>query len=411
MSEFLRLISVDRVLRTLALTVKTLVTSEAVNTSEALSRITAGDIYSPEDLPSFVRSTMDGYAVRASDTYGANEGQPVYLNVIGEIPMGQIVTKAIKKGEALKVHTGGMIPLGADSVLMIENTQQTTGSLIEVIKSVALEENIIKIGSDVRAGDLVIPAGHLLRPQDIGGLMALGKTRIDVFARPRVNIISTGDEIVPPEKLPLNGQVRDINTYTLSSLAIQSGAIPASYGIVADDFEALSRTAKMGFDDGEVLLISAGSSISTRDITAKVIASLGNSEMMIHGVSIKPGKPTIIAVVNGKPVFGVPGNPVSAMVVFDLFIRPAIYRVGGCRKIPVSPTISARITHNIPSTPGREDYIPVELKWEGDGYSANPIFGESNMISTMIKANGIAKIPRDKHGLAAGEVVDVRLFQ
>jgi molybdopterin molybdotransferase len=271
-------------------------------------------------------------------------------------------------------------------------------------------ENTLNIGDDIKTGEILFSAGHLLRAQDTGGLMALGITRVEVFLPPKVSIISAGDEVVSPEKVPAPGQVRDINTYTISGLVKQAGAIPLTYGVIPDDAAVLKKIAQAGMAESEILVISSGSSISTRDMTAGVIASLGKPGVLVHGVSLRPGKPTILAVVEGKPVFGLPGNPVSAMVVFDLFVRPAIYKVGGCSTTPPLPAVTARLTHNIPSTTGREDYVPVKLALEKGEYRATPVFGESNLITTMIKADGIAKIPLDKHGLNTGEMVGVRLF-
>jgi molybdopterin molybdotransferase len=353
---------------------------------------------------------MDGYAVRARDTYGASAGLPAYLKVVGEMPMGRSSTQAVNQGEAIKVHTGGMIADGADAVVMVENTQFVAGGTVEVSRPLAPGENILKVGDDIKIGGVLFPSGHLLRPQDIGGLMALGITKTRVFARPRVCVISAGDEVVSPDETPAAGQVRDINTYTLSALSRQAGAIAVSYGLVRDDLAALNTAARAAISEAEVVVISSGSSISTRDITSRVISSLGDPGVLVHGVSLRPGKPTILAVVGGKPVFGLPGNPVSAMIVFDLFVRPAIYRVGGCSQPPPLPTIMAKLTHNVPSATGREDYVAVKISLQGGGHLASPIFGESNLITTLIRADGMAKIPLDKNGVSAGETVSVRLF-
>ncbi len=410
MSEFLKLVTPDEALARLNPLLKTLVNIESVETTEALGRITAQDIASSENLPAFLRSTMDGYAVRASDTYGASEGLPAYLKVVGEMPMGRSSGITIKHGEVVKVHTGGMIAEGADAVVMVENTQQADDVTIEVSRPLAPGENILNIGDDMKQGEQLFPRGHYLKPQDIGSLMALGITRIPVFRRPKVGIISAGDEVIPPDKIPSPGQVRDINTYTIGSLVKQAGAEARSYGVIRDDKTELLAKATAGIRENEILVISSGSSVSTRDITAAVISSLGSPGVLVHGVSLRPGKPTILAVVDDKPVFGLPGNPVSAMVVFDLFVRPTIYRVGGCLQSPLPPVIIATLTHNIPSTTGREDYVPVFLVYSGNRYQATPLFGESNLINTLVRADGLAKIPLDKHGLTAGEPVLVRTF-
>ncbi len=362
MSEFLKLVTPEEALARLNPYLKTLVNVESIDTTKALNRITAEEINSPENLPGFSRSTMDGYAVRASDTYGASEGLPAYLKIIGEMPMGHSSDISVRRGEAVKVHTGGMVAEGADAVVMVENTQKADDVTIEVSRPLAPGENILNIGDDIKYREILFHQGHVLKPQDIGGLMALGITRISVFIRPKVGIISAGDEVVSPENIPNPGQVRDINTYSIGSLIKQAGAVPKSYGVIRDDKDELFKQASAGIQENEILVISSGSSVSTRDITANVIASLGKPGVLIHGVSLRPGKPTILAIVDGKPVFGLPGNPVSAMVVFDLFVRPTIYRVGGCLQPPIQPVVMAKLTQNIPSTTGREDYVPVILE-------------------------------------------------
>jgi len=326
------------------------------------------------------------------------------------MPMGKHPEILLRKGEVVKVHTGGALAAGADAVIMIENTQQVDKETIEVSRPLAPGENILRVGDDIKTGDSLFTSGHVLRPQDIGALMALGIVQVEVFLLPRVAIISAGDEVVAPEESPEAGQIRDINTYTISNLARQAGAIPIPYGIIKDDAIALSQAVKNAASVAEIVVISSGSSVSTRDMTAGVISSLGKPGVIVHGVSLRPGKPTILAVVGDKPVFGLPGNPVSAMVVFDLFVRPTIYRVGGCDKPPQVPTITARLTRNIPSTTGREDYVPVTLEMIDGQYLATPIFGESNLITTLVRADGMARIPLDKHGLIEGETVNVRLF-
>ena len=238
----------------------------------------------------------------------------------------------------------------------------------------------------------------------------MGITEIVVSQQVRVALISTGDELVSPEMEPGSGQVRDINTYTLSALTLGAGAIPLLLGIVEDDYQALRATAERGVREADIVVISAGSSVSTRDMTAQVIDSLGKPGILVHGVSLKPGKPTILAVVDHKPVFGLPGNPASAMATFDLFVAPAIYRLGGCNKPPIQSRIQARLVRNLPSAPGREDYVPVRLEERDGVWWADPVFGKSNLISTLVEADGIAQVPLNKSGLAAGDMITVRLF-
>lgn len=379
-------------------------------TTEALGRVLAEDIVAPENLPYFSRSSMDGYAVRASDTHGASESLPAFLKVTGEIVMGREADINISPGEAVLVHTGGQLAGGADAVVMLENTRQVEDYAIEVFHPVAWGENVLKIGEDVSRGDTLLTKGRIVRPQDIGGLLALGITQIEVFQKIRIALISTGDELVTPGSKLMAGQIRDTNTYTLSCLSVRAGGIPVSLGIVVDNYQSLREAAEKAKKEADLVVISAGSSVSNRDITAKVIESLGEPGILVHGVSIKPGKPTIIACVDGIPFFGLPGNPVSAMVTFMLFVTPAIYRLSGCRDLPRNDSLQARLNRNIPSATGREDYVPVSIE-ERDGERwAEPIFGKSNFISTMTKADGLAKVPLDKAGIQAGELITVRMF-
>ncbi len=382
---------------------------ERVATAEALGRILAKDISAPENLPAFPRSSMDGYSVRAEDTHGASDSLPAYLRVIGEVAMGREPEITLSSGEAALAHTGGGLAGGANAVVILENTREVDASSIEVFRPVAIGENILQIGEDVLEGEKVFARGHLIRPHDIGGLLALGIAEVEVFKRIRVTLISTGDELVPPGSKPKQGQVRNINAYTLASLTLKAGGIPYLVGIVPDDYQALREAAEKGMQEADIVVVTAGSSVGTRDMTAQVIDSLGKPGILVHGVSIKPGKPTIIASVDQKPFFGLPGNPVSAMLTFNLFVVPTIYRLSGCDE-PPKHRLQARLTHNIPSAPGREDYIPVRIEERNGELWAEPIFGKSNLISTLIKADGTAQLELDKTGLRAGEMVTVIMF-
>ena len=387
------------------------VASETVKTNLAIGRVTAGPIYSSDNLPTFPRSTMDGYAVIASDTYGSTESIPTYINLIGEIPMGQPSDLILTRGNIAKVHTGSMLPEGSDAVVMVENTQIVDAQTIEIVRPVAPGENILQVGDDIAKGQIILPEGHLMRAQDIGGLMGLGITELNVYGRPKVVIISSGDELIPPNKDLTRGKIRDINTYSLAALTLQSAAIPLTTPIIGDSFEELLDAARKSILEADMLVISAGSSVSTRDLTSAVISNLGDPGILVHGISIKPGKPTILASIEGKPVVGLPGNPVSALVIFDIFCIPSIYMLSGCSTPPDKPNVDARITHNLASIPGREDYIPVKLRTEGEILLADPIFGESNLITTVMKADGLIKIPLDKSGIYQGEIVNAKMFR
>jgi len=384
---------------------------DVVPTSEALGRVTSEDVVSPEDLPAFARSTMDGYSVRSRDTFGASEGLPAYLGLVGEVPMGRTAEVELGVGQAATAYTGGMLAHGADAVVMVERTQTLDETSIEVLRAVAPGENVVQVGEDVRKGDLILSKGSVIRPQDIGGMLALGVTRVSVNRKPIVGIISTGDELVPPDERVGTGQIRDINSYTISALVEQSGGKPKRIALVSDDFEAQRQSAVEGLSTCDALVFSAGSSVSSRDLTADVLDSLGKPGVVVHGISIKPGKPTVVGAVNGKPLFGLPGNPVSAMVVFDLLVRPTICHLSGCKTEPPQSTKQATLSRDIPSIAGREDYVPVRLVHSSHGITeAIPVFGKSNLIYTLVRSDGMVKIPLDQSGLYAGEVVDVRLY-
>jgi molybdopterin molybdotransferase len=353
---------------------------------------------------------VDGFAVRAADTFGASQTLPAYLELAGEVKMGAGSSIVLNTGRAAVVHTGGMIPSGADAVVMLEDTQSSAENEIEVLKPVAVGQNVLKTGEDVQVGDEVLQAGVELRPQEVGGLAGLGLTHINVVQRPHVGILSTGDEVVPPEAEPLPGQVRDINSYTLAALTARLGGSPILHGIIPDRYPELLAAARKSHTEDDVIIITAGSSVSERDMTARVISELGEPGVLVHGVSIKPGKPTILAVAEGKPIIGLPGNPVSALVIAGLFLPPVMRHLMGVAADLGRPMTYAKMSINIASETGREDYLPVRLKLEPDGLLAEPVFGRSNLIFTLVRADGLVRIPPESTGLAAGSEVQVELF-
>jgi molybdopterin molybdotransferase len=383
--------------------------TEQIATAGGLDRVLAEDVRSPSDLPSFPRSTMDGFAVRASSSFGATEGLPAYLTVVGEVLMGQAPELELGPGECARIATGGMLPAGADAVIMVEQTQVVGPETIEALQAVAPGENVVQIAEDIHTGEPILPRGHTLRPQDLGGLVALGITQVSVARRLRVGILSGGDELVPPEQTPGPGQIRDINSTTLAALVNRAGHTPWLVGLVPDEESALTEAARRGLADSDVLILSAGSSVSTRDMTAQVVDTLGRPGVLVHGVSLKPGKPTILAVCDGKPVFGLPGNPVSCIVTFDLFVAPTLAYLSGAQR-PPRRTLTARLARNVASAPGREDYVQVRLEQRDGMVEAVPVFGKSNLIFTLIRADGMLHVPLDSGGLSAGELVEVVLF-
>lgn len=409
MPELFQVVTVAEAKERLGRHLSTLGRVEALPLHEALDRFLAADLHAPGDLPAFPRATMDGFAVRAADTYGASEGLPAYLTLCGEVPMGRAATLQVGPGQAARVHTGGMLPPGSDAVVMVEHTQALDAATVEVVRAVAVGEHVIPVGEDVRAGALLFPRGHRLRPQDLGGLAGLGLHRVQVAARPSVAILASGDEVVPADQAPGPGQVRDINSYTIAAMVRRAGGKPRPRGIAPDDARALSTLARAALSASDMLVISAGSSVSTRDMTAGVIAELGAPGVIVHGVAMHPGKPTILAVADGKPVFGLPGNPVSSMIACELFVVPALRRLIGA-PAAVAATTAARLALNIASQPGREDFVPVRcVRREGELW-AEPVFGKSNLIYTMARADGLVRVPLDLAGLYAGAMVEVSLF-
>ena len=438
MPEFLTLLPPDeaRALLLSHLPHQPTIDSEPIGTIASLGRVLAADIAAPHPLPEFRRTTVDGYAVRARDTFGASDSLPAYLALVGEVPMGDTPTFEIGMGQCALIHTGGMVPKGADAAMMLEYTQiarsglllrsaaqspeRSDDSEIEIFRAVAEGENIIQIGEDVAQGQIILPRGRVLRPAEIGGLLALGILSAPVVKKPMIGLISTGDEVIDPGESPRLGQVRDINTYTLGALIEKSGGVARQYGIITDQFEALKGTAARALSECQAVVITAGSSASTRDMTADVIRSLGGPGVLVHGINTRPGKPTILGVCNGKAVIGLPGNPVSALVNGYLFVVPVIEKLLGALPQP-RPTISARLTVNLPSQAGREDWWPVRLfpapsgrgmsegQREGE-FLAEPIFGKSNLIFTLANAEGLLRIHPDATGLSAGEMVEVLLI-
>ncbi len=380
---------------------------EEINTVDSLNRISAKDIFAEEPLPAFPRSTVDGYAVRAKDTFGASEAIPAYLALIGEIAMGQAAALTLKERSLCLVHTGGMLPEGADAVVMLENTQKVSNKEIEINHPVADGDNIIRVGEDVHVGDLVIEKGTCMRPVEIGGLLALGEAQISVFKKPTVGVVSTGDEIIPPIQKPISGQVRDINSQMLASLIKLHGGEPVLFGLVRDNIDEMEATLESAFKTCDALIVTAGSSVSIRDLTSTVIQKLGKPGILVHGINIKPGKPTILAVCDGKPVFGLPGNPISAYVIARFFVMPIIEYLAGLQKQKPEGTITATLNANLVSQAGRTDYVPVKITQTSNGFTATPIYFKSNLIFNLAHADGLAFIPADANGLAAGDEVIV----
>ena len=413
MAQVLKLVPVDQALRSFLESIPEpgQESTEQVRTEEALGRALAEPVTAPHALPPFDRTTVDGYAVRAADTAEASSSRPAHFRLAGEVTMGTAPQLGVELGQAALLHTGGMIPRGADAVVMIEDTQAIDGTAIEVLKPVTSGQNVIREGEDVAAGQVVIPAGVRLRPQEIGGLMALGIVQVRVRARPTVAILSTGDEVVEPDRQPAPGQVRDVNSYSLAAVVDQAGGRPLRYGIIRDSAAELEAVSRRALGESDLIAIAAGSSVSVRDLTAGVIRTLGPPGILVHGVALRPGKPTILAVCGRVPVVGLPGNPVSALVVAGLFLLPALRKLLGLRGPEWASIRQARLTAAVASAAGREDYLAVRLEVSPQGLLAVPIHGGSNLIFTLVRADGLIRIPPEAPGLEADSLVEVRLFR
>ncbi|MFC5948041.1 gephyrin-like molybdotransferase Glp [Pseudonocardia lutea] len=384
--------------------------AESVGLAAALHRVPAEDVVAPAPLPGFARSTVDGYAVRAADTYGASDGLPSYLDLLGAVRMGAAPEVAVRPGGCVAVPTGGVLPEGADAVVMVEFTAETLPGCVEVTRPVAPGGGVVRADEDVAAGTALVPAGRPLRAPDLGMLAAAGVTSVAAHARPRVAIISTGDEVVPPDTAQLTaGQVRDATASALAGLVADAGGEPVQAGIVTDEPGALRERLTEALVDADLVVISAGSSVGARDETAGAVAALGT--VWCHGLAIKPGKPTLLAECGGVPVLGLPGNPLSALVVFRLVGVPLVWRLAGCEDPPPEPARRARLARNLASAAGRLDVVQVRLVDGTDGRAAEPLFGPSALLSVLTRADGYVVVPEPATGLDAGTEVEVTLYR
>jgi len=388
------------------------VDERTVSLEDAFDRVLKVDLTSPEDLPDFFKSTMDGYAVQSKNTFGATESLPALLEITGEISMGEAENIAVKSGQAVKIPTGGMLPAGADGVVMVEYCSLLDEKTLEISRAISPLENTIQPGDDFKKGAVILPAGKCLRPQDLGVLAGLGFLEVPVFRKPKVAILSTGDEMVPVSQTPRPGEVRDINRYTLGALCRNMGAVPIYMGICSDHFEPLKEMVEKALLAADTVWISGGSSVGTRDFTLKVFETLSDFELLVHGVSISPGKPTIIGRSGSKPVIGLPGHPASALVVAEVFMTRMLRTLSGNMDAHhgVHAVKQAILKRNIPSSGGREDYVRVRLEKDGEHSKAIPIFGKSGLISTLVEADGLIRIDMNTEGLYEGDEVDVMLF-
>jgi len=382
---------------------------EKVNILQAAGRVCYEDVLALTNVPEFKRSTVDGFAVDSRDVFGASEAIPAMMELKGEVFMGKAPPVAIDfSGECLYVPTGGMLPKGADSVVMIEYSEKLDENIILINSPVAPGDNVIQEGEDVSLGETVIKAGQKLRPYEIGVLASLGINEILVYKRPKVGIISTGDEVVPCEAQLSPGEVRDINTYLLHSSILEDIAEPVSYGIIRDDYELLKSTVDRAVKECDIILISGGSSVGKKDYTLKVIDSYEEGGVLVHGIAVKPGKPTIIGKAEGKLVFGLPGHPLACSIIYKTLVKDYIDKLMDLKEEKYGA--SAIMSINYHKAKGREEYLPVELERSGDKVIAKPVFGKSGLMTVFSRAWGYIKIDKNVEGLKEGQTVQVYRF-
>lgn len=413
MTEFLKVKTVDEVLALLGNLDP--LPEETLALDSACGHMLATALQAPEAVPHFDRALMDGYAVRARSTFGASETLPALLEICGEVTMGVGTSLTVEPGQAVAIPTGGMLPTGADAVVMVEYTQLLDAQTLEVTRAVAPGENILKQGEDIALGEELLPRGCCLRPQDVGMLAALGIDRVTVHRRPRVAVISTGDEVVPiATSLLPPGKIRDVNRYSLAAEIQEMGAVVGFQAAVEDRLEALIETCREAFVDHDVVMLSGGSSVGMRDFTVRILEGFAEAELLVHGVAIRPGKPTILARIGKKIFWGLPGQPVSALMVCRALVLPSLAVLQGMAgegsALEVGNTRHGILTGRLPSVHGRTDYVPVALARDGDAVLVRPLFGKSAMISVLGRADGYVIIPAHVEGFDAGSRVEAHLF-
>jgi molybdopterin molybdotransferase len=411
LTEFFHVITADQFTDLLARFSR--LSPERIPLDDSLARVLSEEIVAREDLPEEARSTVDGYAVRAEDTFGASDAVPSLLEIAAPVRMGAIPEFTLKPGQASPIPTGGFLPRGADAVVMVEYTTPVGEKSVEVTHPVTMRTNVLGKGEDFKSGEPLLRKGMRLRCQDIGFLAAAGFAEVPVYRKPKVAILSSGDEIVPVEKKPRPGQIRDANGHALAALVREAGGEPLLYDIVPDNAAMMQSTLEKALSESDVTAISGGSSVGARDLMKGVVSNLDGAEILAHGISIRPGKPTLLADRSGKAVFGLPGHPVSALVVAQTFLAPFLQYLQGAvlKKGPLGDRVEVRLATPIHSIIGLEEYIRVRIEDGNDPVcKAYPVYGKSGILSTMVRANGILVIPMNVEGFSSGETVQAVRF-
>lgn len=406
--ELFKVVTVEEAKKVIAENFSFIPGIEEIDISYGIGRIVSEAILSEVKVPGFIRSTVDGYAVKSKDTSGASEAIPAMLNYIGEVEMGKSPQIELSVGECVYVPTGGMLPCGADCVVMIEYTDKLDDNTILIYKPSPFGENLVNADEDIKTGEEVVAKGACLRPYELGVLSSIGKTKINVVKKLRVGIISTGDEVVSPETIPCEGQVRDINSTLLNSLVIEAGGEGIIYGVSEDTYESLFSMVEKASRECDMVLISGGSSVGKKDQTFKVMEALKASKILVHGLAIKPGKPTVIGKTENKIIFGLPGHPLACAVVFKAVVKYYMDKYTGVSSVEIP--VPCTFTLNYHKAKGREEYLPVKLEILEDRVLAKPIFTQSGIISSFSRADGYIRIERNLEGIREGDMVFVYRF-
>jgi molybdenum cofactor synthesis domain-containing protein len=389
--------------------------AEIVPTAEALGRILAVDIVAPIDVPSFDRSAVDGYALKAEDTYGTSPSNAVVFPVIGFGEIGRTTPFKVQRQQAVRLVTGAPLPEGADAVVMMEYTKVIGEGKVEVYRSVAPGRNVSARGEDVVTGTRLLSQGVVVRPQDVGILAAMGIEHVEVHRTPIVAVLSTGNELVDLGRQPTTGQVIDSNRPTLIALVRDAGGLPLDVGIARDEDTAIRSRLSEGLEKADLVLVSGGASVGEHDFTPLVVDALGPPGVLVHGVAMRPGKPTALAVVNGKPVILLPGFPVAAMIAFHVFAKPTIMKMRGDPQhllLARQQVVKAKVLRRIPSSLGFQTFARVFVEFRNGEYVAEPMrTSGSGVITSMVRANGLTVIPENREGVEAGEEVVVLLLR
>lgn len=384
---------------------------EEVPILKAFGRVLAEDATAALDVPPFNRSTVDGYAIRAEDTFGAEENRPVKLKLCGTVSVGEMPKISVNKGEAAEIMTGAPIPLGADAVVMAEDTELRNGE-VYVYSAVAKDENVMKAGSDIKRGETVVERGQLLGAREIGAIAALGIAKIKVYRVPRVAVLSTGAEVAEPGKPLPSGKIYDINAYSLSAAVTESGGEPIFLGVFPDDPAELEKALKRALEQADLVITSGGVSVGPKDVVPKTLSTLGKPGLIVCGIAIKPGKPTTVALVEGKPIFSLPGHPASALLIYHLLVRPVVEKLAG-RKMEKAYEVKALASTRMFPARGRRTFIMVKIREDASNrFIAEPVpTGLSGAITTLLRADGFVEIPENQQFVDAGEEVTVHLFR